>query len=117
MSFIKVMWFILLTPMIYGLFTKDYFLIFILLFPLIGWALKGKIFSLKKISFNETKIFINDNEYCLNEIESVKIKAFELSFIKINGKNYYFSSPFTELKGNYKKEILLKRIHLQKNTT
>jgi hypothetical protein len=103
--------------MIYGLFTKDYFLIFILIFPLVVWALKGKIFSLKKISFNETKVFINDNEYSLDEIESVCIKAFELSFLKIKGKKHYFSSPFTELKGNYKKEILLKRIEMQKNKT
>ena len=115
--YLRIIWFILVIPIIYTLSSKDYFLVLILLFPLIGWALVGKIFSLKRVSFNELKIFVNDNEYLLKEIEDLRIKPFKKSFIKIDGKKHYFTAPFSELKIDNKKSALLNRIDKQKGKT
>jgi len=93
---------------IFVIYIKDYFVAFILLFPLLGWTLKGKIFSLKSVSFDEKNIYINNKIFPLESIDKIKFGLLNSTYVQINKTKYYFISIEERLGLNNKKKFLEK---------
>jgi len=114
-SFFRICFFILLLIAIYCFYIKDYFVVFLLMFPIIGWSIYAKLFSLNKISFNEQKIYIGRENFELYEIEKLQCHPLLRSFVQIKSRKYYFTAPLSEFSLDNRVKKLRKNIDACKN--
>ncbi|WP_037317948.1 hypothetical protein [Salegentibacter sp. Hel_I_6] len=88
------------------IYLKDYFIAFLLLFPILGWTLKGKIFRLKSVSFDDKYIYINNEIFPLEKIIKIKFGVLSGTYVQINNKKYYFMAIEEEWGITNKKKLL-----------
>ncbi|MUP43932.1 hypothetical protein [Christiangramia aestuarii] len=93
------------------LYFHQYVIAFIFLFPVIGWPIKGKLFSLKSISFDDKNVYIDKEKFPLEKISKTKFSPVSSTYIQIDNKKYYFMSIEEDFGFSNKKKILEKLIN------
>ncbi len=95
-ALLKTVWLFLVILMVYFLYNKDYFLVIIFSFPVIGWALASNLFKTKSVLFNREEILIGSKKFDLTQIEEIESHILSNSFLKINGRKFFFVAPFSD---------------------
>ena len=99
---------ILLIVFLVLIYFQRYFIVFIFLFPIVGWPISGKLFSLKSISFDDKFIYIDKEKFPLEKISKTRFSPISNTYIKIDDKKYYFMSIEEDFGLSSKKKLLEK---------
>ena len=99
-----------------ALYFREYELGFSMLIVSLFWILKGNLFKLKSVSFDETTIFVDKETFSLDQIEKIEFNALSNTYIQINSVKYFFLAVGEEFGFTNNRKLLQKYMaHVQDN--
>lgn len=95
---------------------REYELGFSMLIVSLFWILKGNLFKLKSVSFDETTIFVDKETFSLDQIEKIEFNVLSNTYIQINSVKYFFLAVGEEFGFTNNRKLLQKYMaHVQDN--